>query len=149
MILRCDICAFVSLLGAACSVALPANAAPAVAASEEKDKPAGVVFFSKDSDKVAPEGTALLNRLAEAFPASGMRSLRITAHADTAESGTDSGAALSQRRAGKVRDYLVAHGVRNGEITVEVLGSMIPADEGVTGGKNRRVEIYFSTSGAW
>lgn len=73
-------------------------------------------------------------------------SLVIAGHADASERD---GVALSNDRAGIVRDYLASRGVSASRITVLAYGAERPLPSGGQAANNRRVEIEVGESSGW
>jgi flagellar motor protein MotB len=101
------------------------------------------ILFDTGKDALRPESTPVLESLAAAMLAAPARRYRIEGHTD------DRGAAklngpLSERRAGAVRSWLAAHGVKATRLEIEGLGATRPAmpnDSDAGRAANRRVEV--------
>ncbi len=131
----------------------PAPPAPApVAAPLPPCPPAAVtpgpflVFFDWDKSLITAEASAILDRAAEQYAATGQTSVQLAGHAD--KSGKDDyNVRLSQRRADAVKAYLATKGVPDGSIVTEAFGEsrpLVDTADGVREPQNRRVEITFS-----
>jgi OOP family OmpA-OmpF porin len=105
-----------------------------------------LVFFDWDKSLITAEASAILDRAAEQYAATGQTSVQLAGHAD--KSGKDDyNVALSQRRADAVKAYLATKGVPDGSITTEAFGEsrpLVDTADGVREPQNRRVEITFS-----
>ncbi len=105
-----------------------------------------LVFFDWDKSLITADTSAVLDRAAEQFAATGQTSIVLAGHAD--RSGTeDYNLRLSQRRADAVKAYMETKGVPMTAMTTEAFGESRPLVEtadGVREPQNRRVEITFS-----
>jgi OmpA-OmpF porin, OOP family len=114
--------------------------------------PPEIVYFGWDQDTLTAEARATLDRvIANARRGTGQSQVVLAGHADRSGSATYN-VGLSQRRANRVRDYLVAGGVSAGAITSQAFGEGRPAIEtpdGVREPQNRRVEITFGPGSGW
>jgi len=103
----------------------------------------GSVLFATNQAAILPGAQTQLNQVAEALKTQAERHFTIEGHTDN--QGTDTvNAALSERRAAAVRDYLVVRGVAASAVSVKGVGASRPiADNKTTEGRamNRRVEI--------
>jgi len=116
--------------------------------------PAGpfMAFFDRGQDVVTPQAMAILRNVAESHKASGGQ-LQVMIAGHTARIGAEAAnIGLSQRRANRVRDALVAFGVPSGLITTEAFGESRPLVEtadAVAEPQNDRVEISFGPGAGW
>jgi outer membrane protein OmpA-like peptidoglycan-associated protein/opacity protein-like surface antigen len=105
-----------------------------------------LVFFDWDKSLITAEASAILDRAAEQYAATGQTSIVLAGHAD--RSGTEEyNMRLSQRRSDAVKAYMAGKGVPEGSMTTEAFGESRPLVEtadGVREPQNRRVEITFS-----
>ena len=105
-----------------------------------------LVFFDWDKSLITAEASAILDRAAEQFAATGQANVALAGHADT--SGTaDYNMRLSQRRADAVKAYLAGKGVPEAAMVTEAFGEtrlLVETADGVREPQNRRVEITFS-----
>lgn len=105
-----------------------------------------LVFFDWDKSAITAEASAILDRAAEQYLATGQTRVALSGHAD--KSGKDDyNMKLSQRRADAVKAYLAGKGVPADAMGAEALGEARPLAEtadGVREPQNRRVEIAFS-----
>ncbi|WP_166430617.1 OmpA family protein [Polymorphobacter arshaanensis] len=104
-----------------------------------------LVFFDFDKSLITPEASAILDRAAEQFAATGQVSVALTGNTDTSGSA-DYNMALSQRRADAVRNYMVGKGVPGGAASATGVGEtnlLVQTADGVREPQNRRVEIVF------
>jgi outer membrane protein OmpA-like peptidoglycan-associated protein len=101
------------------------------------------MLFERGSSALAPQGSAKLDDIARIL--NEQPDERIIVRGYTSSEGSDAdNQALSERRAGSVRNYLVGHGVDPGRITAVGMGESNPiADNNTLSGRsqNRRVEI--------
>jgi outer membrane protein OmpA-like peptidoglycan-associated protein/opacity protein-like surface antigen len=113
--------------------------------------PPAIVFFDWDKDVLTDQARNTLNNVAENYRRGGQTQVVLAGHAD--RSGSDAyNAGLSQRRANRVRDYLVTQGVPGGSMTTQAFGEERPRVEtadGVREPDNRRVEITFGPGSGW
>jgi outer membrane protein OmpA-like peptidoglycan-associated protein/opacity protein-like surface antigen len=113
--------------------------------------PPAIVFFDWDRDDLTNEARNTLNGVAENYRRGGQTQVVLAGHAD--RSGSDAyNQGLSQRRANRVRDYLVTQGVPGGSMTTQAFGEERPRVEtadGVREPDNRRVEITFGPGSGW
>lgn len=82
-------------------------------------------FFDFDSATLKPEGMATLDDLAERLAVTRYDTLTIVRHADRVGS-VEYNQGLSERRAGAMRDYLVAHGIDGQKIAASGVGKSQP-----------------------
>lgn len=105
-----------------------------------------IVFFDFDSADITPATAATLDNVVAAWRQIPGFSVRLDSHADRSGAARDN-LVLSQRRANRVRTYLVRHGIPGGWIKTEALGEsrpLVDTEDGVREPQNRRVEISFS-----
>lgn len=135
---------------------MPAPAPAPIAAPLPPCPPAAVtpgpflVFFDFDKSLITPEASAILDRAAEQFAATGQVSVALTGNTDTSGSA-DYNLALSQRRADAVRNYMVGKGVPGGAASATGVGEtnlLVQTADGVREPQNRRVEIVFGGAAA-
>ena len=100
------------------------------------------VLFAYDSDALEPSGTAMLHEvLATLQTHPEMRLIQIQGHADQ-QGPAAYNRALSERRAERVKSWLVAHGVASERLTVDPHGASDPVESASTDDareQNRRV----------
>jgi outer membrane protein OmpA-like peptidoglycan-associated protein len=88
------------------------------------------VLFATDSDQIEPIGVAMLYEVAHALRTRrDIRLLEVQGYAD-ARGSEEHNQALSQRRAQRVRDWLIAHGVEPERLVVAAHGATLPVEEG-------------------
>jgi outer membrane protein OmpA-like peptidoglycan-associated protein/opacity protein-like surface antigen len=113
--------------------------------------PPAIVFFDWDRDDLTNEARNTLNGVAENYRRGGQTQVVLAGHAD--RSGSDAyNQGLSQRRANRVRDYLITQGIPGGSLTTQAFGEERPRVEtadGVREPDNRRVEITFGPGSGW
>ena len=101
------------------------------------------IYFDTDSAIPRPESEATLENVLQLLKTDTGLRLEVQGHTD--DSGTaDHNAALSDARAGSVRQWLTAHGITAGRLTSKGYGATRPvADNHTPEGKarNRRVEL--------
>jgi OOP family OmpA-OmpF porin len=101
------------------------------------------VLFDFDKSTVKPEAGAILDRLVAFMNENKDKKANLSGHTDSV--GTEAyNQALSERRVGAVRDYVVKKGVDSGRVSGQGFGESKPiADNKTKEGraKNRRVEI--------
>src|SRR5258706_15281799 len=101
------------------------------------------VLFDFDKSTVKPEAAAILDRLVAFMNENKDKKANLSGHTDSV--GTEAyNQALSERRVGAVRDYVVKKGVDSGRVSGQGFGESKPiADNKTKEGraKNRRVEI--------
>jgi len=102
------------------------------------------VYFKTDSAELTPASTATLDHAVDVLNRRSDIRVEVAAHTDSR--GTDAyNMELSMRRAGRVKDYLIAHGVAASRLTLKGYGETRPvADNSTPAGraKNRRVELH-------
>ncbi len=102
-----------------------------------------IVFFDFDKYYLTSEAKETLNRASDAFKRGGVARVEVTGHTDTM--GTNRyNQRLSERRARVVREYMVASGIPDAEISTRGAGErelMVPTANQVREAKNRRAEI--------
>src|SRR5262245_56656875 len=138
-----------ALLGRANSSEAQARAEAARSDVETHDSEHGLVLtlgdvvFEPGKALLQPGATTAIDRLAQLLAVYPERSVRIEGHTDSA--GDDAAnQALSERRAGAVRDALLARGVEATRVEAIGYGETRPiADNGTPSGrqKHRRIEI--------
>lgn len=110
-----------------------------------------IVYFGWDEDTLTDRARDTLNGVAENYRRGGQTQVVLAGHADRSGSaGYNVG--LSQRRANRVRDYLVSLGIPASAMTTQAFGETRPAVEtadGVREPDNRRVEITFGPGSGW
>jgi peptidoglycan-associated lipoprotein len=118
----------------------PAPPVPATPAASISDL--ATVYFGLDSYALDDAARAILDKDAKLLRENGW-TVTIGGHCD--ERGTvEYNQALGERRAGAVKDYLVAAGVDGAKLKVVSYGKEMPADEGhdeAAWAKNRRAEF--------
>ena len=124
---------------------LAAASAPAPAPAQWGDAGPTLVFFDWGKGELSNDSKASLDKLAELYAAS-PRAMTVDGHSD--KSGASAGnVASSRKRAGVVRDYLVAKGIPAAAMTVRAYGEtwpIIATADGVREVQNRRVEIRWA-----
>jgi OmpA-OmpF porin, OOP family len=113
--------------------------------------PPAIVYFGWDEDTLTDRARETLDGVVANYQRGGQTNVVLAGHADRSGSATYN-VGLSQRRANRVRDYLVAGGVSAGAITSQAFGEGRPAIEtpdGVREPQNRRVEITFGPGSGW
>jgi len=107
----------------------------------------GSVLFDFDSEAIRPDAERTLSEVTEVLKAYAGRPVRIEGHTDSI--GTDEyNRDLSERRAGSVRDWLVAHRIPAESLRTIGHGESHPVAENATAEgrqRNRRVEIVIET----
>ncbi len=101
-----------------------------------------LVFFDWGKGELSNDAKASLDKVAERYAAT-PRAMTVDGHSDKSGASA-SNLASSRKRAGVVRDYLVAKGVPANAITVRTYGEswpLIATEDGVREVQNRRVEI--------
>lgn len=103
------------------------------------------VYFDHDKDDLKIEFEAYLNRMAKIINSHSDLRVKIIGHTDS--NGTDEyNVNLSERRAERIRDFLIGIGVDRDKIVIEYRGEKDPATSNLTSdGKrmNRRVDFEF------
>jgi OOP family OmpA-OmpF porin len=107
------------------------------------------IFFDPGSDAITESAAAILDNAAAAFRAGcGLDRVTIGGHTDrSAIEKADP--TLSQRRADKVKQYLIARTISATAIKTEAFGAtrlLADTPDGVADARNRRVEVMFSFS---
>ena len=106
-----------------------------------------LVFFDWGKGELSNDAKASLDKVAALYAAN-PRPMTVDGHSD--KSGASAGnLASSRKRAGAVRDYLVAKGVSAAMMTVRAYGEtwpIIATEDGVREIQNRRVEIRWSAA---
>jgi outer membrane protein OmpA-like peptidoglycan-associated protein/flagellar hook assembly protein FlgD len=101
------------------------------------------IQFGYDSDKILPQGTKILNRVATIFDKYARYKVLIEGHTDdTGDEGYN--LKLSERRAQSVKDYLISKGVDKDRLKVRGMGEsspFVPNKDDESRRKNRRVEF--------
>jgi outer membrane protein OmpA-like peptidoglycan-associated protein len=103
----------------------------------------GSVLFDFDSADIRPDAERTLSELLGVLEAWPERPVRIEGHTDSIASD-EYNQALSERRAGSVRDWLVGRGISGDRLTTVGFGESRPvADNSSAAGRqlNRRVEV--------
>lgn len=102
------------------------------------------ILFDVDSSALRPDSRTTLDDISAVFARYPEQTIRVEGHADS--TGTDEyNQALSERRAGSVRDYIVERGVASERIEALGYGELRPRETNDTpDGRqlNRRVEIH-------
>lgn len=121
-----------------CLLAAPAAAQPAGGQPYR-------VFFDWAKPELTRDAETTLDEIVAAYPSSRPSRIDVAGHTD--RSGSDSvNFAASRRRAEVVKSYLAARGVPAAAIRVSAFGErrpIVPTEDGVREGQNRRVEISF------
>jgi outer membrane protein OmpA-like peptidoglycan-associated protein len=117
---------------------------PPPAASAPPAPTVYIVFFAFDKSDISAVSAQVLDRAIADFRQSGSVKFLVQGYTDLA--GTEQyNQKLSERRADAVKQYLLAHGVKVGEITEEWFGKKnprVPTKDGERNQENRRAEIY-------
>jgi len=104
-----------------------------------------IVFFDWDRSDVSPEAAQVLDSAVEANRNCQNAPMVVAGYTD--RSGPDGyNQALSERRAGSVRDYVLSRGVDAAAVSTEAYGEAnprVPTADGVRELQNRRAEINF------
>ncbi|MBS1949196.1 MAG: OmpA family protein, partial [Bacteroidetes bacterium] len=106
------------------------------------------ILFKTASDKLTAGSYARLNELADVLSKHNELKLAIDGYTDSIGTVEDN-LALSQKRAGAVKNYLIAKGIAENRITATGHGKEQPiADNGTEKGRsaNRRVELNLSSA---
>ncbi len=106
----------------------------------------GDVLFDSGQDRLLPEGTGYMVRLAEAFKRNTALTAAIEGYTDSVGS-SESNMELSARRARTVMAALMGQGVLSSQLSVRAMGENNPAASNDTSAgrqMNRRVEIIFT-----
>lgn len=115
----------------------------ACAASLAAISSTGKIVFGTGSSRIAASSQGLIRRLAGAVRVCTDRVVRIEGHTDSV-GPADANQALSERRAGNVRDALIARGVPADRVTAQGFGESQPIYEAETPeafARNRRIEF--------
>lgn len=118
----------------------------ASATAQWGDAGPALVFFDWGKGELSNDAKASLDKVAELYAAT-PRPMTVDGHSDKSGSSA-ANLAGSRRRAGVVRDYLVAKGVPASAMTVRAYGEswpIIATADGVREVQNRRVEIRWSS----
>ncbi len=103
------------------------------------------VFFDFDKSVITPAAQDILNTVVSDARRTNASRLNVVGHTDTSGSPAYN-QALSERRAGAVREALVQRGVPSGQIATRGLGEsqpLIATGDGVREPSNRRAEVRF------
>ena len=106
----------------------------------------GDVLFDSGQDRLLPEGTGYMVRLADAFKRNTALTAAIEGYTDSVGS-SESNMELSARRARTVMAALMGQGVLSSQLSVRAMGENNPAASNDTSAgrqMNRRVEIIFT-----
>jgi outer membrane protein OmpA-like peptidoglycan-associated protein len=105
-------------------------------------------LFDHDRDELQSIALDGLRRVARMLKSNSTWTLRLDGHTDLS-GATDYNEDLSQRRADRVREFLLAQGVQGSQLTTQALGETQPAVPG-TGpiAANRRVELHLTAGPA-
>jgi outer membrane protein OmpA-like peptidoglycan-associated protein len=141
------------LFAASACLAFAALASPAAAQKTAEQCVAGpfMVFFDANSDKISPQGAAILDNVVAAYQSCGQAQVMIAGHTDR-KGREQYNVGLSQRIAGNVRSYLAGHGIPDGVMTTQAFGEsrpLVETKDGVSEPQNRRVEITFGPGSGW
>lgn len=135
---------------AARAAAAAANAATAAARAEAERMFADQIHFDYDKSDIRPDDQGILDWKARLLLANPAMTIRISGHAD--ERGSDEyNLALSNRRAGAAKRYLVNKGIAESRITTDAYGEERPLDTGSTEeawARNRRDEFVITAAPA-
>lgn len=102
-----------------------------------------IVFFDFDKYYLTTEARETIRHAADAFKRGGIARVEVSGHTDT-RGASGYNQRLSERRAGAVREYMIALGVPQDEISTRGAGYrelMVPTAKNVREAKNRRAEI--------
>lgn len=105
-----------------------------------------IVYFDYDKSNLTPEASNLIQEASSRALANDVDTVVVSGHADRS-GGSAYNQALSERRAGVVRDALIANGVPADKIRIESFGEDRPAkptEDGVREPLNRRTEVVIS-----
>lgn len=110
-----------------------------------------IVFFDAGADTLGASDRIRLEQVArQVREEGGDLQIILAGHADPAEATADEAVGLSQQRASKVRDHLIAVGVPEATMTTAAFGSSRPMIESADPKpENRRVEITFGPGSGW
>ncbi|HYC69123.1 OmpA family protein [Brevundimonas sp.] len=131
------------------TLTLLAAAAIATAATAQQSALASVPFDAGQAALNPQTLAGLDHSIAPLRQISGSWSLTVIGHADPSEGEAKETDALSDRRAGVVRDALVARGVPASLITTMARGASDPAPGATGPADNRRVEITIGRGSGW
>ena len=125
--------------------ALPFAAQASAQAPAQAPRTEFIIFFDWAKPEINRDAAEILDKIAGEYAARAGSKLLLSGHSD--RSGP-AGANLqaSRKRAEAARDYLAAHGVPGGAMTVQAYGEqqpIVPTEDGVREVQNRRVEIRF------
>ena len=133
---------------AARAAAAAANAATAAARAEAERMLANQIHFDYDKSDIRPDDQGILDWKARLLLANPAMTIRISGHAD--ERGSDEyNLALSNRRAGAAKRYLVNKGIAENRITTDAYGEERPLDTASTEeawARNRRDEFVITAA---
>lgn len=118
----------------------------AMAEAEAMLPTAFVTFFDNDSARLTDDGVDAAARAARIVQDADGFDVLVSGHADRA-GPAEYNLRLSEKRAGAVRDRLIAYGVAADHIRTNVFGEtrpLVATPDGVPERKNRRVEIAIS-----
>jgi len=118
----------------------------AMAEAEAVLPTAFVTFFDIDSARLAGDGVDAAARAARIVQAANGFDILVSGHADRA-GPAEHNLRLSGKRAGAVRDQLIAYGIAADHIRTTVFGEtrpLVATSDGVPERRNRRVEIVIS-----
>jgi outer membrane protein OmpA-like peptidoglycan-associated protein len=105
-------------------------------------------LFDHDRDELLPAALDGLRRVARMLQTNSAWTLRLDGHTDLTGS-TSYNDDLSQRRANRVRDFLLAQGVQGSQLSTQALGETQPAASGSGPvAANRRVELHLTAGPA-
>lgn len=133
---------FLVAIVAALSIGACADKAPPVPVAP----PSYMVFFDLGSDRISEQSQNTVAQAAQAFKSRANTRLTVTGYADTVGSPA-ANQVLSQRRADKVRNDLIASGVPASAITAIGAGEdglLVPTGQEQKEPRNRRAYIVFS-----
>lgn len=105
-----------------------------------------IVYFDYDKSNLTPEASNLIQEAAARALANDVDAVVVSGHADRS-GGSAYNQALSERRAGVVREALVANGISADKIRMESYGEDRPAkptEDGIREPLNRRTEVVIS-----
>lgn len=125
-----------------------ADAAAAAARAEAERMLANQIHFDYDKSDIRADDQAILDWKARLLLANPAMTIRISGHAD--ERGSDEyNLALSNRRAGAAKRYLVNKGIAENRITTDAYGEERPLDTASTEeawARNRRDEFVITAA---
>ena len=134
----------------AAAAAAAANAAGAAARAEAERAFANQVHFDYDKSEIRAEDQGILDWKARLLAANPSMTIRISGHAD--DRGSDEyNLALSNRRAGAAKRYLVNKGIAEARISTDSYGEERPLDTAATEAAwaaNRRAEFTITAGPA-